>query len=81
MKEASFFFYYLVTKSRPTICGFMDHSLPGSSGQGIFQTRVLKQVAIPFSRISFQSMDQNHTLASPALAGGFFTTWDALKQA
>ena len=67
-------FYYLVTKSCLTICDFMDHSLPGSSGQGMFQTRALEQVAIPFSRISFQSMDQNHTPASPALAGGVLTS-------
>ena len=65
--------YYLVAKSCPTICDFMDRGLPDSSVQGIFQTRILEQVAIPFPRVSFQSMDQNHTPASPALARGLFT--------
>ena len=38
----------------PTLCDPMDCSLPGSSIHGIFQTRVLKWVAISFSRGSSQ---------------------------
>ena len=34
----------------PTLCNPMDCSLPGFSIQGIFQTRILEWVAIPFSR-------------------------------
>ena len=35
----------------PTLCGPMDCSAPGSSVHGILQARILKWVAIPFSRI------------------------------
>ena len=34
-------------------CNPMDYSLPGSSVQGILQTRLLEWIAIPFSRESF----------------------------
>ena len=34
----------------PTLCDPMDYSPPGSSAQGIFQTRILEWVAIPFSK-------------------------------
>ena len=53
----------------------MDCSLLGSSVHGIFQARILKQVAISYIR--------GHLLypgKSPALAGGFFiisATWEA----
>ena len=40
----------------PTLCGPMDFSLPGSSVHGILQARILKQVAVSFSRESSQSM-------------------------
>ena len=40
-----------VTQSCPTLCDPMDCSLPGSSVHGIFQARVLEQVAISFSSI------------------------------
>ena len=33
-----------------TLCNPMDYSLPGSSVHGIFQARILKCIAIPFSR-------------------------------
>ena len=50
-------------------------SPPGSSVPGI-QARILEWVAIPFSRGSSWSRDPDPYLlrASPALAGGFFTT-------
>ena len=51
----------------------MDRSLPGSSVHGIFQARILEWVAISFSRGSFLDRPRGQT-ASPALAGGFFTT-------
>ena len=38
-----------VTESRPTLRDPMDCSLPGSSGHGIFQARVLEWGAISFS--------------------------------
>ena len=49
----------------------MDCNLPGSSDHGIYQTRILKWVAIPFSR-ALPSLGIEPT--SPTLAGGFFTT-------
>ena len=43
-----------VSQSCPTPCDPMDCSPPGSSVHGILQARILKWVAIPFSRGSFQ---------------------------
>ena len=40
----------LVTQSCPTLCDPVDCSPPGSSVHGILQTRILKWVAISFSR-------------------------------
>ena len=39
-----------VTQLCPTLCDPMDCSLPGSSVHGILQARILKWVAISFSR-------------------------------
>jgi len=39
-----------VTQSCPTLCDPIDCSLPGSSVHGILQARILKWVAISFSR-------------------------------
>ena len=47
----------LVAQSCPTLCGPMDCSLLGSSVHGILQARILKWVAIPFSRGSSQPRD------------------------
>ena len=41
----------------PTLCDLMDCSPPGSSVHGISQARILKWVAIPFSRGSSQPRD------------------------
>jgi len=49
----------------------MDYSPSGSSVHGIFQARILEQVVISYSR---GSPDTGIKTASPALAGGFFTT-------
>ena len=45
-------------KSCPTLCDPMDCSLPGSSVHGIFKGRVLKWVAISFSKGSSRPRDQ-----------------------
>ena len=42
------------------LCNLMDGSPPGFSVQGIFQARILKWVAISFSRGFPQTRDQNH---------------------
>ena len=46
-----------VAQSRPTLCDPVDCSLPGSSSHEIFQARILKWVAISFSRGSLQPRD------------------------
>ena len=57
-----------VSQSCPTLCGPMDSSQPGSSVHWILQARILKWVAIPFSRGSFQS---GKKLNSPTLQAAF----------
>ena len=61
----------LVAKLCLTLCDSMDCSPPGSSLHGVFQARMLEQVATCFSRDSSQPRDQTHIFC---LAGGFFTT-------
>ena len=53
-----------------TLCNPMDRSPPGSSVLGILQARILKQVAIPFSRGSSRPRDRTWV---SCIAGGFFT--------
>ena len=55
-----------------TLCDSMERSPPGSSVQGILQARILKWVAIPFSRSSPWPKDRTWV---SCIAGGFFTTW------
>ena len=57
-------------KSRLTLCDPMDCSPPGSSDQGISQTRTLDWVAISNSKRSFRPKDQ--TCVS-CIVGEFFT--------
>ena len=64
-----------VTQLYPTLCHPTDCSPQGSSVHGVFQTRIL--VAISFSRWSSHPGIEPMSLASPALAGGFFTTSDS----
>ena len=61
-----------VTQSCLTLCNPMDYNLPGSSIHGILQARILKEVAIPFSRGSFQHRDWTR---GSCMAGEFFTVW------
>ena len=58
----------------PAFCSTMDYSSPGSSVHGIFQARLLEWVTISSFRGSSWPTDHTHPLASPALAGEFFTT-------
>ena len=59
-----------VTQSCLTLCDPVDCSLPGSSIHGIHQARILKWVAISFSRGIFPT--RNRTLVSH-IAGRCFT--------
>ena len=61
----------LVAQSCSALCDPMDCSLPGSSRHGVFQARILEQVAISYSR---GLPDPGIEPMSPALAGRFFTT-------
>ena len=55
-------------------CDLMDCSPVGSSVHGIFQARILKWVGILTPRDLPNSGAEPASLASPALAGGFFTS-------
>ena len=64
-----------VTQSCLTLCdpkNPMDHSLPGSSVHGILQSRILKWIAIPFSRESSHPRDRTQVCC---IAGKFFIIW------
>ena len=61
----------------------LESTPPGSSVHGIFEARILEQVAISFSKGSSQPRDQLASLASPTLADGFFyhcVTWETLRK-
>ena len=58
-----------VTSSFPTLC-----SPPGSSVHGISQARILKWIAIPFSRRSSWPRDQTHVSCVSCIAGSLFIT-------
>ena len=65
-----------------TLCDPMDCSLTGSSVHGILQARILEWDTMPSSRGSSNLGIEPASLASPALAGGFFTTsatWEATQ--
>ena len=62
----------LIAQSCPTLWDPMDCSLSGSSVHGILQRRILRWVAIPFSRVS--SWPRGWTQIS-CIAGRFFTIW------
>ena len=64
---------YSVAQSCPSLCDPMDCSLPGSFVHGIFQTRILMQVATSSSRGYSHPDTERTSLVSPALAGRFFT--------
>ena len=69
----------LVAQSCPTLCNPTDYSTPGSSVYWIFQGRILKWVAISFSRGSSQPRDQTW---GSCIAGRFFSiiTWSINKE-
>ena len=62
----------LVSQSCPTLCDPMYYSPPGSSVHGILQARILKWVAISYSRGSSWPRDQTCVSRGSCFAGGFF---------
>ena len=61
-----------VSRSVASDCDPLDCSPPGSSVHGIFQTRILKWVVIPFSRRSSRPRDWTWVFCA---AGRFFIIW------
>ena len=61
-----------VAQSCLTLCNPMDYTV-----HGILQARILERVSVPFSRGSFQPIDQTQV---SCIAGRFFTSW-ATKEA
>ena len=70
--ENSMVLAVLVAQLCLTPCDPMYCSLPGSSVHEILQARILKWVAIPFSRGSFWPRDW---MGVSCIAGRFFTIW------
>ena len=66
----------LVAQSCPALCNPMDCSPPGSSVHGILQARILRWVAISFSRGSSQPRDQTQV---SCIAGRYFTVWATME--
>ena len=62
----------LVTQLSLTLCDPMHCSLPGSSLHGIFQARILEQVAIYFPKGCFRPRAWTWV---PYIVGRFFTVW------
>ena len=62
----------LVAQLCPSVCNSMDCSPPGYCVHGIFQARILKWVAIPFSKGSCQPRDRTWVSCT---AGRFFIIW------
>ena len=58
----------------PTLCDPRDCSLLGSSVHGILQARILEWAAIVLLQGILPTQGSNLSLASPSLAGRFFTT-------
>ena len=56
----------------------LDWSPPGSSVHGIFQERILEQVAIPFYRGSSRPRDQTRV---SCIGSRFFTVWATREEA
>ena len=71
--SGSFFFFFLKKESLSCVPLFATPwSLPGSSVHGISQVRILKWVAISFSRGSSRPRDGTRV---SCIAGRFFTIW------
>ena len=65
---------YSVAQLCLALCDPLDCRLPGSSVHGILQARILEWVAIFSSGDLTDPGIEPYSLASPALAGRFFTT-------
>ena len=66
-------------QSCPTLCDPLNCNLPGSSVYGIFQTRILEEIAFSYSRGSSWPRDWTHISCVSCIASGFFTTESSWK--
>ena len=69
-----------VAQSCLTLCNPMNCSPPGSSVHGIFQARILEQVAVSYSRDSFWPRDQTHVFCVSCIGKQIlyhWATWEA----
>ena len=64
----------MCAQSCPTLCDPVDCNPSDSSVYGILQARILEWVAISYSKGSSQARMEPVSLASSALAGGFFNS-------
>ena len=69
-----------IAQSCLILCDPMDCSLPGSSGHGIFQGRILEWVAISFSKGSSWPRDQTPVSCMDRWILYYCTTWEAHLQ-
>ena len=69
-----------VTQSCLTLCDPMDCSPPGSSGHGIFQARILKWVAISYSRGSSWARGWTCVSCIGRWTHYHCTTWEAQRR-
>ena len=60
-------------------CNPMDYSLPGSSVCGIFQARILEQIAISFSKGSSQPRDRTHVSYASCISRQILYHWVTWK--
>ena len=66
----------------PTLCNTMDCSLPGSSVYRTFQARILKLVAISYSRGSSRPRDWTHVSCISCIGRqilNYWVAWEALS--
>ena len=73
----------LVAQSCPTVCSPMDCSPPDSSVHGIFQARILEQIAISPSSGSFPPREQTGVSCISCIGRRIlyhYATWEALTQ-
>ena len=76
---SAYFSMCLFAQSCLTLWDSLDCSLPGSSIHGIFQARILKWVAIFYSKGLSQPRDQTCISCVSCIEGRFFTHWAIRK--
>ena len=68
------FLVWVHAQSCLTLCDAMDYSMPGPSVHEMLQARILESVAMSYPGDILDPGIKPASLASPTLAGRFFTT-------